>query len=339
MAEAAQTVTEALLVGTREIVSAALGQPARISAMQRLTGGTSHDSWAFDAEVEGIIHPLILRRDFSSEILDLDLATEYDLLSRLHAAGLAVSKPLTSGDARSVIGAAYSISERLTGGDVRKRMARQERQPTAIGVALVELQARIHKLEWAAIVDGLLPQHGAGTALYQVERWAGVAMLHARGPDLLLAATVDWLKTNLPAETPLCLVHGDYKANNLVVGDDGRFAIIDWELAHIGDPLEDIAWTMLWRTPHDLVGGMLLPDQYIAAYENAVGVAVDQRRLDYWRLFVLMKLLAVFLKSNQLRGDRQYPRPTHVMLERAIPWLHRQMADRLIAATSREEGV
>lgn len=339
MAEAAQTVTEALLVGIREIVSAALGQPAQISAMHRLTGGTSHDSWAFDAEVEGVIHPLILRRDFSSEILDLDLATEYELLSRLYAAGLAVPKPLTSGDARSVIGAAYSISERLTGGDVRKRMARQERPPAAIGVALVELQARIHKLEWAAIVDGLLPQYGAGTALYQVERWAGAAMLHARGPDPLLAATVDWLKANLPVETSLCLVHGDYKTNNLVAGVDGRFAIIDWELAHIGDPLEDIAWTMLWRTPHDLVGGMLLPDQYIAAYENAVGVAVDQRRLDYWRLFVLMKLLAVFRKSTRLYRDSQHPRPTHIMLERAIPWLHRQLADRLIAATSREEGV
>lgn len=338
MTEAAPSVADNLLVGTQAIVSAALGQTAQLSAMQRLTGGTSHDSWAFDATVDGVVHPLILRRDFSTEILDLDLATEYALLSRLHAAGLAVPKPLISGDAQSAIGAAFIISERLTGGDMRKRMARQERQPKAIGIALVELQARIHRIEWARTLDGLLPHQGEATTLHQVAHWADIALRHRRGPDPLLVAVIDWLQSNIPPPSPLCLVHGDYKANNLVAGCDGRFAIIDWELAHIGDPLEDIAWTMLWRTPHDIVGGMLSPDQYIAVYENAAGVAVDRHRLDYWQLFVLMKLLAVFLKSTQLHGDSRYARPTHIMLERSIPWLHRQMADRLLAASCREQG-
>jgi aminoglycoside phosphotransferase (APT) family kinase protein len=310
------SMTDDLAADLATIMSATLGQAARITNLKRLTGGTSHDSWAFDAETSGVVHPLIVRRDFSAERLDLELKSEVALLQHLYKAGLPVPKPVTSGKD-------YIISERLTGGDIRKRMARGVDEPAALGAALVAMQAQLHKFDWQETLSGVPAPRD------EVDHWANAALQCASGPDPLLAATIAWLKRNTPADTPLCLVHGDFKANNLVIDDETRFAIIDWELAHIGDPLEDIAWTMLWRTPHDLVGGMLSPGAYLAAYQRAAGTRIDHHRLAYWQMFALIKLMAIFSKSMRLHGKTAHPRPSHIMLDRAIPWLHLQMAERL----------
>jgi aminoglycoside phosphotransferase (APT) family kinase protein len=305
-------MTEALTAELGAIMSAMLGQPVRITGLQRLTGGTSHESWAFDAETPVVIHPLIVRRDFSAERLDLELASEAALLHHLHESGLPVPNPITSGND-------YMISERLTGSDIRKQMALAVAEPATLGLALVGLQAQLHKADWAGV---LAPRD-------EVAHWTDIASKYAKGPDPLLAATINWLKRNAPTDTPQCLVHGDFKANNLVTGEGGQIAAIDWELAHIGDPLEDLAWTMLWQTPHDLVGGMLSPEDYLTAYEAAAGVQISHDRLAYWQMFALMKLLAIFHKSMRLHGTASVPRPSHIMLARAIPWIHQQMADRL----------
>jgi aminoglycoside phosphotransferase (APT) family kinase protein len=312
------SMTEALAKDLAAIMSAALGQPARIAGVLRLTGGTSHESWAFDAQTPGEFHPLIIRRDFSPQRLDLALTDEAVLLRHLYDAGFPVPKPVTSGGD-------YIVSERLSGGDIRKRMAQGVDEPAALGAALVGLQAQLHKFDWAAKLGGIPAPRD------EVDHWANIASNRATGPDPLQAATIAWLKRNAPDDPPQCLVHGDFKANNLVAGDGGRFAIIDWELAHIGDPLEDLAWTMLWRTPHDLVGGMLSPEDYLQAYEVVSGTSIDRDRLAYWQMFALMKLMAVFHKSMRLPGGGGIPRPTHIMLARAVPWIHRQMAERLAA--------
>ena len=306
----------------------ALG-PVRVDGLKRLTGGTSHESWAFVAtDGEGRAHPLILRRDFADELLDLPLATEFALLSRLHAAGYAVPRPL-------VLDALGIVSERLTGGDVRKMLA-LAKPPAGLGAALVSLLAGLHRLDWRATLGDVLPDPGAGAAGKLVAHWAHVAARHGGCGDPLLCAALAWLERRAPQATPLALVHGDFKANNLVWDGGARFAVIDWELAHIGDPLEDVAWAMLWTTRHDLVGGLLDEAGFLAAYADAAGAPIDTARLDFWRLFVLVKLRIVFLKSMGLRGAGRPAHPSHVMLERAVPWLHRQIADRMSAAVRQE---
>ena len=331
MSGVSSSQSDELKESVAQICGQILDGAANISDLRRLTGGTSHDSWAFDAKSEASPagRALIIRRDFSDEILDVDLATEFNLLSQLFEAGLKVPQPLLYGDTGSAIGGAYIISERLAGGDIRKLMATKNISGAKTGRELVRLQAEIHGLDWRKLTDGLLHDGGDNNALYQIEHWAGIAQKLNRNSDPLLAATINWLRNNAPVGTPLCLVHGDYKANNLVAGAGGRVAIIDWELAHIGDPMEDLAWTMLWTTPHDIVGGMMSAVEYIAAYEAVTGAEIDQGRLGFWRLFVLMKLQAIFLKSMSLHGKEKYPQPTHIMLGRAIPWLHHHMSRRL----------
>jgi aminoglycoside phosphotransferase (APT) family kinase protein len=95
-----------------------------------------------------------------------------------------------------------------------------------------------------------------------------------------------WLIEHLPAAVTPVLVHGDYRHGNLVVGAQGVHAVLDWELAHIGDPVEDLAWMCIppWRFGEldKPVGGFGSREDLLAAYERASGRSIDKARLAWW---------------------------------------------------------
>ena len=106
----------------------------------------------------------------------------------------------------------------------------------------------------------------------------------------VLAAALRWLQANEPEVERVGLVHGDFKTNNLMLTDAGRTTVLDWEMAHLGDPVEDLAWTLLWTTRFDLIGGLLSRDEYLNAYCEMSGTRFDAMRLFYWEVFARMKL-------------------------------------------------
>jgi len=104
---------------------------------------------------------------------------------------------------------------------------------------------------------------------------------------------MQWLRAHAPADTPrLSLVHGDFRNGNLVVGEDGLRAVLDWELAHLGDPMEDLGWLCVnsWRFGrHELpVGGFGTREQLFAGYAEAGG-RVDAARVHYWEVLGTLK--------------------------------------------------
>ncbi len=124
------------------------------------------------------------------------------------------------------------------------------------------------------------------------------------------------------------LVHADFKANNLLISPEGRLKVIDWELAHPGDPVEDLAWTMLWRTQWDVVGGLHTPEGFVSAYTSLTGRQVKPEVLKFWRVFSLVKLWAMFLQGMATENVR----PQLRMLGRATVWLADEMARELLEA-------
>ena len=95
----------------------------------------------------------------------------------------------------------------------------------------------------------------------------------------------EWLVANRPPRTATTIVHGDLRLGNIIVDADGLAAAIDWELVHVGDPLEDLAWLCVkaWRFGAPLeVGGLGTIDQLVAAYEAAGGRTVDRDALHWW---------------------------------------------------------
>ena len=336
MAAAAPTATDQLHKGLSAFLVAQYGALVKLSGLRRLTGGTSHETWAFDlctsAHAKENIRPLILRRDFSDDRLDLDLATEFALLQRLYAAGVPVAEPIFCAHKNSPISTPFIISERLSGMDIRKQMAQNKDGARALGLSLTAIQARIHGLDWRNVLGDVLPPPSTNAAVSEVSRWSRIATECSRQPQPLLSAAIDWLGAHAPDDSPCTLVHGDFKANNLVFDSAGRVAVIDWELSHIGDPLEDLAFTMLWTSQYDLVGGMLSEEDYIAAYERASGSRVDRERLFFWRLFAQVKIAAIFLKGLRTETAEASIRPSLVMLGRAMPWIEQRIAQLLRVA-------
>jgi aminoglycoside phosphotransferase (APT) family kinase protein len=319
--------TAALRSGLEEFLSRERGCPVTVSGLKRLTGGTSHETWAFDLQenTRSTLIPLVLRRDFSADVLDLELGTEFSLLQALYDDGIPVPRPLYCVQEQSTIETPFMISERLDGKDIRKEMAANPDRAVSLGGCLTEIQASIHAIEWQELIaktNLILPENPAA---YQVELWTKTLVDNLISPEPMLSYAVSWLLSHLPKNAPLAMVHGDFKANNLLFDSGGRIAVIDWELSHVGDPYEDLAFTLLWTTRFDIVGGMLSRDEYLSCYEKAVGQSVDPERLFYWQVFSLVKLAAIFLKGFREDEANQSARPARMMLVRAIPWVSAQL--------------
>src|SRR4029077_10049437 len=105
-----------------------------------------------------------------------------------------------------------------------------------------------------------------------------------------------WLDAHTPTGAAVrasALVHGDFRNGNIIVGPDGIVAVLDWELAHLGDPIEDLGWLCVksWRfgVNDKLVGGFGDISDLLDAYEQASGVRVDEETLRYWVVFGTLK--------------------------------------------------
>jgi aminoglycoside phosphotransferase (APT) family kinase protein len=103
----------------------------------------------------------------------------------------------------------------------------------------------------------------------------------------------------VPPERDRTLVHGDYRMGNVIVGPEGLRAVLDWELAHVGDPHEDLAWmcTKTWRfgNPAAPVGGVGAREPFYAAYERESGRRLDRGALHYWEILSTAKVCVVWI--------------------------------------------
>ena len=111
------------------------------------------------------------------------------------------------------------------------------------------------------------------------------------------AGAIRWLRANAPPEPANpAIVHGDYRSGNFLFTPDGRIgAILDWEMCHIGDPLEDVAWAIdpFWpMTRH------LALDEGMAIWEAASGIAVDRAALEWWRVFSTVKAITIWATAE-----------------------------------------
>ena len=307
---------------------------ANVSGLRKLTGGSTHDTWAFDLDYAGDSGrhsvPLILRRNLSTQSLDMEPQAEFALLCWLHDHGLPVAKPVYCDPEGGGLGMPFVIAQRIIGTDLRKALAsgRASQGRRAIGVELVTLQAKVHAIDASQCPSGIFDP---ADPVAEVRRWTVPLLAEKPAASPLLRSAITWLEANVPDVPRAAIIHGDFKANNILWSEDGHPVILDWELAHLGDPLEDLAWTMLWTTEDDIVCGLLSPDDFIAAYENASGAKVDRHRLFYWQLYALVKLCVILRSGSGTASDSSSLGPGHALLSRGSIALEAAIADYMFA--------
>ena len=173
----------------------------------------------------------------------------------------------------------------------------------AIAQQKIDILARIHGLDWSASgglgLDFLgVPDGPECCAEREIERWERIMREQALEPQPALELALAWLRACRPVAQKISLVHADYRTGNFLV-DGGRITgVLDWEMVHLGDPLEDVAWVCLrsWRWAGDSrVGGLLPRQEFYRRYEEASGLKVEPEAVRFWEVLGNLKLAVIFL--------------------------------------------
>jgi aminoglycoside phosphotransferase (APT) family kinase protein len=219
--------------------------------VEPMAGGGSCDLFALDRDGER----LVLRRApvHASSATAHDVTREFRILDAIKGTAVRIPWPVAACDDPAVFGGPFYVMARVDGVPVRQGVppawaatpGEQHRAHEELVDALVD----VHAVDWRAVgLDGLgHPEHFLER---QVPRWLA-QLASYRGRDLPSAHRLAvWLDAKRPPEQAPTLFHGDYKADNVLYAPDSPptlLAIVDWEMASIGDPLVDVAWAMIFH--------------------------------------------------------------------------------------------
>ena len=267
------------------------GTEAEVAEIRLLPGGASRESWdvrvrtAGDAQLPVAERHLILLREVGGRAPhpDKNVAVEAAVMTAARLAGVPVAEiyDYGTGDQQRALGQAYLLMEYLDGETIPRRLLRDEAYAAArprLARRLGEVLARIHQVDPDSIpglprVDAL----GQVTAMYQA----------FAEPRPALEIGLRWLAGHQPAPAADALVHGDFRTGNLMIGTDGLHGVLDWELAHRGDPRQDLGWlcTKAWRFGSARpVGGFGTRADLMAGYASGGGTPPDEETQRWWEL-------------------------------------------------------
>ncbi len=273
------------------------GGPATIEHLVRELGGASRQTWSFDAVVDGERHGLILRRDPpvlgqaasvppGERSQSLDRATEFRVLRAAFQAGVRAPEVLFELAPADGLGEAY-VMRRIGGTAIARKLLRDppyEKARGRIAGQLGEILARIHAVDTRSLPP--LAHREAADHIAGLRR-----QLDLLGqPQPVFELALSWLdrRKPAPAAEPV-LVHGDYRTGNYLADELGVTAILDWEGAHLGDPVEDLGWLCVksWRfgSVDKPAGGFGSREELWSAYQRAGGGKVDPARAHWWEVF------------------------------------------------------
>lgn len=269
------------------------GRRGEVRALQRLTGGATKQTWAFDWWVDGQGQPLILQRSAAAaagpdDPPKLDAAQDAAMMIAARRAGVPAPVVQLVLEPQDGLGAGY-VTERIEGETLGRKLAQDPALATARAVLAAQCGralAVIHRMPASALPFLARLSPARELALY------GSLLAGHENRDPALAYALRWVQRNLPERWPDTVVHADFRSGNLIVGAEGLRCVLDWEIARIGDPMQDLGVLCMrtWRFGGaGEVGGFGQREDLYAAYEAAGGASVDPERVRFWEAFSNLK--------------------------------------------------
>ncbi|WP_439545600.1 phosphotransferase family protein [Sandarakinorhabdus sp.] len=281
-----------MMVPTPEIVAALIDAP--VTRVEALSGGASSATYAVDAvRDDGSQWPLILQCAATGSVPEggLPRADQARLQQLAFAAGLPVAEVVRVLQPDDGLGEGF-IMARLPGEALASKWLKlPDYAParTKLTQQCAAVLAQLHRLPMAAAADLALPM--GSTAELLARMFANYRRFGVDSPVFDLAFA--WLKERVADRPATSIVHGDFRSGNFLVAPEGLVAVLDWELAHLGDGHEDLGWLCcnswrfgVWQNP---VGGFGQRDELYAAYEAAGGGPVDRDRAALWEVWGTLK--------------------------------------------------
>lgn len=319
------------------------GTQVVIRDLARIPGGASRETYRFDAFVDGDRRRLILRREPKAGLIETESETEFRAYQS--AAGVL---PVPGAVALERDGAElerpFFLMERIDDGQVISPFDRAGfgEHAAALGEQFFTGLGRLAALDTAGTpIAAHLPAPAPGECWrIALDYWEGVIGEDAFLPQPIVRAAIRWLRANPPPPAQrIALVHGDYRSGNMMHDGAGRMlAMFDWEMAHLGDPLEDLGWALNPIWDHFQAGsacGMVSQERALEIWRAASGLEVDRAALDWWLMFNSVKGAAIWLSAFREFVDGGHSDPVLGL----SGWYVGRRQDAVIAAALAGRGI
>ncbi len=252
---------------------------------------------------------IVIRKAPETGLMDdnYDVSVEYRVLSALNRTEVAVPRTYWYEPNPEVLGRPFYVMEKVEGDipfpppisfDPDFRLIPDDEERENLAHDFVRNLALIHTADWRSLgLDFLgVPGPGTGSALAQVEYWEDRIARAGFGKKPVVAYAANWLRDNLVESDRVCLAHGDYRSGNYIKREGRILAILDWELVHLGDPHDDIAYIMgAWRSaqPHNWLSHLLPEEEFFPRYEEASGIRIDRHKLEFYHVLNKFKAFGI----------------------------------------------
>lgn len=298
-------LTEFLHVNTKGVKRLQLRE---IEPIQSL--GNAREPWSFVVEMfsaSGEVHAIrcVMLIKAESGQLETDLLPEFHVIRALNRTGVPCPKALWIDPTGNIVGRPFFITEHVAGSADMALLRRDYADPTGRAVAngMVDAAAKLHVLDPTALGLGFLPSVTFDdAAISQVDHWEKLFIHKRMEPLPILVYAFDWLRAHAPRAERISIVHGDFRVGNLIYDDDQIHALLDWEMVHLGDPIEDIAWAYrtLWSPERFMSLG-----EFVQRYRARTGLTVAPEHLTYYRLFNEIKHCVISLTAARSFNERR----------------------------------
>ena len=274
--------------------------------LEPLTGGASKEIWKFEVNANGKSDRYILRRGSGVEgPLAIKTSDEAKIQKTVRKLGAQVPEIVAVSSLDEELGDAY-IMKFVYGESIARKILRDEEYKNTLPKLAFECGQSIAKIHQADINE--FPFLPSKTVFEQINDLYQTYVSFNQ-PSPVFEYTHLWLKKQNFGEINDALVHGDFRLGNIIVGKDGLKSVIDWELAHIGNPLQDLGWICgnSWRfgNTDKVVGGFGDLTDLLKGYNSVSNYHVDENMVKAWQVFGTFRwgVICLIQASAHLTGS------------------------------------
>ena len=282
----------------------------QVLSVQRIHGGASRETYRLSVQYDeagvAVTRGLVLRRDPVSTLIETEREVEYAAYRAFSGSTVPVPEPILLEREAGPLDRPFFVMAEITGAKAASILAGDPYAPhqAKIGAQFFTILGHIAAADLGAMQLPPCFAASSPTEVWrsQLDHWERVIDDDELEPTPVARAAIRWLRRNPPPPLArLSFVHGDYRTGNFLFRDDGTIAaILDWEMAHLGDPLEDLAWALdpLWAHHNPArPAGMLSRAEALALWSQASGLAINPEALAWWEMFASLKGLAIWISS------------------------------------------
>lgn len=268
----------------------------KVRDLTRTFGGNARLAWSFELDYQqdgqALTKPCILLSQVAGGHVDSDTEAEYGVLKALTGKGVCTPAAIALDAGGHITQAPAIIMERVEG-DANAVVFLNDASGDSIQLSqkLANITADLHQCDWKA--TGLPVSENP--VLTQINEWEVTFLQNRAEPHPVMMHLFRWMKSNAPEPSKLSLVHGDLRPGNFLYQGSEITALLDWEMAHIGDPAEDICWIYrdLWSPEK-----FLSLSDFVGIYQARHGLNLGQKNILFYRIFSEIKFATISLTAS-----------------------------------------